>query len=82
MIYPLYSIRDVQTGFMSPTVDMNDNAAARNFAHAIQASDGVMHTHASDFDLFKIGSFDTDNGQLDLIWPLVLVMSGGDVDAI
>ena len=79
MIYPIYSIRDVQTGFMSPMVDMNDNSAARQFAHTIKATDGVMHTQPSDFDLFKIGSFDTETGQLDAIWPIQLVMSGGDV---
>ena len=31
MKYPIYSIRDAKTGFMSPTVDMNDPAAVRNF---------------------------------------------------
>ena len=82
MIYPMYSIRDIHTGFMTPMTDMNDNSAARNFAHVIRSSDGVMHTHPSDFDLFKIGSFDTENGQLDLLWPITLVMSGGDVDGI
>lgn len=82
MIFPMYSIRDIHTGFMSPMVDQNDNSAARNFAHAIIASDGVMHTHPSDFDLFKIGSFDSENGQLDLLWPVVHIMSGGDVDGI
>lgn len=79
MIYPIYAIRDVQTGFLSPMVDMNDNSAARQFAHAVKTTDGVMHTQPSDFDLFKIGTFNTENGQLATVWPIQLVMSGGDV---
>ena len=79
MTYPIYCIRDLHTGFMSPMVDMNDNSAARQFAHAIKATDGVMHTYPSDFDLFRIGTFVTETGQIDPVWPIELVMSGGDV---
>lgn len=79
MIYPIYSIRDVHTGFLAPQVDTNDAAAIRNFEHAITQTEGLMHSHPKDFDLFKIGSFDTENGQLDLIWPLVLIMEGASV---
>lgn len=79
MIYPIYAVRDLMTGFMSPTVDMNDVSAARNFTHAVKTSDGVMHTNPSDFDLFRVGSFDTETGQIDSVWPIELITSGGDV---
>lgn len=80
MIYGVYCVRDLKTSFLSPTVDVNDASAIRNFSHAIIASDNIMHTHRSDFQLFKLGGFDTDTG--DFI-PLVnkdLIFEGKDVE--
>lgn len=76
MIYNLYSMHDDKTGFMAPTMDMNDESAIRNFNHAVVTSDGILYTHASDFALYRIGSFDTDHGVLDLCVPIVRLADG------
>lgn len=77
MIYPVYSIRDAKTGFIAPTVDQNDSSAVRNFAYAIN-NGGIMNYSPNDFDLFKVGEFDSDKGTLEGIVPF-LVVSGVSV---
>lgn len=62
--YSVYSIRDVRTGFLTPTVEINDDVAMRNFAHAVCTGDTVFWSHAADFALYRIGSFDVDTGRL------------------
>ena len=69
MKYPIYSIRDAKTGFMSPTVDMNDPAAVRNFEHALRNSASLMNSHPNDYSLFRIGEFDTETGAVTACLP-------------
>lgn len=76
MIYGIYSIRDKHTGFISPTFDLNDQAAARNFSMALTRSDGVLGFAPSDFDLYCIGSFDSDSGIISPRALPELVMTG------
>lgn len=64
MVYNVYSIRDSKTGFMSPLVDVNHEAATRNFHHSVLASDSVLRSFASDFSLYQIGTFDSDSGRI------------------
>lgn len=78
MIYGVYSIRDVKTGFMSPTIEQNDDAAARNFYHAVANSDGILFTYASDFSLYRIANFDSDTGVMDPGIPPLLVAEGAN----
>lgn len=76
MVFNVYSIRDVKTGFMTPSIDPSDEAAARNFQHAIWNSTGVIHSFAPDFSLYRIGVFDSDAGTISPIQPPVFVMDG------
>lgn len=62
MEYPVYSIRDSRTGFMAPTLDQNDDAAARNFLFAIKNSRDVMGGFPDEFSLYRLGTFDTESG--------------------
>lgn len=78
MIYGVYSIRDVKTGFMIPTIEQSDAAAARNFSHAVFHSDGVLRSYYQDFSLYRIGDFDTDSALLSPVQPPLLVVSGYD----
>lgn len=64
MIYHVYSMRDKHTGFISPTFDLNDQVAARNFSMALTKSEGILGFAPSDFDLYCLGSWDTDSGVL------------------
>lgn len=76
MKFNAYSIRDSKTGFLQPTFEVNDQVAMRNFSHAVQNSDSILFTHARDFDLYKIGNFDSDTGRLMPVEVPVLIMSG------
>ena len=62
MILGMYSIKDAKTGFMTPVLEQNDAAALRNFSHAVNQSDSLMHDCPNDFTLFKVANFDTDAG--------------------
>lgn len=68
MIYPMYSIRDNKVGFMPPTCDQSDQSAIRNFAFAING-DGLMNYSPKDFDLFKVGEFDSEKGEIKSCMP-------------
>lgn len=73
MKYPVYAIRDVHTGFMTPTVDQNDASALRNFSHAVMHSDSLMNSHPKDYSLYKIGYFETENGNIEACLPELIV---------
>lgn len=64
MIYGVYAIRDVKTGFLQPSFDVNDQSAMRNFVHAVTNSPDVLSSFAADFSFYKIATYDTDNGQI------------------
>lgn len=78
MILKVYAIRDEKTGFLTPTVDQNDAAAMRNFAHACMNNQSLFFTHAADYSLMKIGEYDTDTGLISASAPQPLI-SGSDV---
>lgn len=79
MKFNVYSIRDIKTGFLSPTFEINDAVAVRNFSHAVQQSGSVLFTHASDFQLFHIGTFDSDSGKLMPLELPILIAEGKDL---
>ncbi len=62
MKFGIYCVRDVKSGFQTPTAQVNDAVAVRGFASAVINSDSVLFTHASDFALYKVGEFDADTG--------------------
>lgn len=76
MIFGVYSIRDSLSGFMNPTFEVNDAVAMRNFEHAVLSSDTLLHSHAKDYDLIKIGSFNSESGEVLPLVPFVTVVTG------
>lgn len=63
MIYPVYSVRDVKVGFdVQFLVQANVEAAKRSFEMAVNNPGSMMGFKPSDFELYEIGSFDTDKG--------------------
>lgn len=64
MIYGVYSVRDLLTGFMAPVVEIDDDVAKRNFEFAVKNADGVLGFRPQDFDLMQIGVFDSETGDL------------------
>lgn len=80
MKYPVYAVRDVHVGFNSPMTDLNDNVAKRNFSMAINnPNNGVMNFSPKDYDLYKIGEFDTESGVVDSFSVPVLLVNGASV---
>lgn len=76
MIFGLYSILDHKTGFLPVQVDQNDQSAARNFAHAVMQTGTLFNTHAQDYELFKVGTFDTETGEVVSLPVKELVAEG------
>jgi len=64
MIYGVYSVKDLKTGYLPPTFDLNDLSAMRNFEHACMNEDSLFFTHPSDYQLFKIGTYDTETATI------------------
>lgn len=75
----LYSMRDLKGGFTPPNADVNDATALRNFAFAVNNSDSVMNFQPQDFQLFKVGEFDSEIGIVFSIDPPVLIADGNSV---
>lgn len=78
MIKNVYAIRDARVGFMTPIIEENDACAMRGFENAVLARDGYFANFASDYDLYRLGSFDSDSGQFDNELPVLLV-SGASI---
>lgn len=72
----LYAIRDSKTGYFAPSAEVNDFVAVRNFEHAVTNGDSLLFSHSDDFDLFKIGEYDSDSGIVAPCVPHVHLMSG------
>lgn len=75
----VYAMRDLKSNFMSPTVSVNDAVAMRSFESAIESSHNELFTHRNDFQLYRIGTYDMDKGQLIPEELPVLVCEGKDV---
>lgn len=83
--YPVYSYRDKSVGFGAPVVESNEYCAKRGFAMRVTNDPGVMGYAPSDFDLYKIGEFDTKTGLLDPCTPQFVVNGAtvvGDKDEV
>ena len=65
MIYPIFVMKDLKKGFMSPTVDLNEASALRTFHMAMIDDHSVIKVHHEDFALYKIGEFDSESGVID-----------------
>lgn len=61
MIVEVCAIRDRLTGFGSPQFEYSVDSAKRNFSDAVK-KDSQFGEHIHDFSLYRLGSFDTDNG--------------------
>ena len=76
MEYGIYSVRDALNGFCPPMCDTTDGSAARNFKYAL-SQPGVPSP--SDFDLFRLGTFDIDSGRIVPEEFPILICRGLDV---
>lgn len=82
MIFSVYSIRDVLTGFMTPVLEQNDAVAMRNFSLACstQAKDSsLMRFRPADYSLYRIAQFNSEDGSIRSLDPIELVCTGDSV---
>lgn len=76
----IYAIRDLNVGFNSPFVESGDAVAIRGFSYAMNNND-MMGFAPKDFDLYYLGEYDTEKGQIDAVDLPVLVIHGTEVFA-
>lgn len=75
----VYAVRDNKVGFLTPTVEDADAIAIRAFAFSVNNSGGIVGFAPSDFDLYRIGCYDTETSVISPEVPPVLICSGGSV---
>ena len=70
----LYSIRDKKVGYMQPVIRQNDAVAIRDFLATVSLSDdtSMLSLCPSDFDLYFVGIFDDESGELEYTLPVYL----------
>lgn len=71
MIKGLYTVRDYKVGFTGIITDDNDAVALRCFKMAL-TPDSLMYNNPKDFALFKVGTFDTETGNIDPCEPVLI----------
>lgn len=75
----VYSLLDRKLKeFGQLVVAKNDELVRRSLLDGIRGSKSLMETHAADFDLFCVGSFDEETGILTHK-PLRLVVNVADI---
>lgn len=80
MIYPVYALRDQAAGaFLAPTLNSSDAAAKRDLAMAVNQQPGAMSFQPKDFDLYEIGSYDTENAVLTPLNPVRMVCNAASL---
>lgn len=80
MKYPVYAIKDQKFAFSAQLIcEQNDQTMARGFGFMVNNPDSVMNYSPKDYDLFKVGEFDTDTGEITKVWPVQYIMNGVDV---
>lgn len=79
MIYSIFSVRDLKGDFYSPRIEQNDVSAIRWFSMTVNTPETLTNFAPADFQLYRIGTFNSETG---LITPLnlpVLLISGNEV---
>lgn len=82
MMLGIYAQRDNKVGFMQPSLDHNHKSAIRNFKLGLATAHGesIMGYAPEDFDLYYIGTFDTETGVISPTTVPELISSGGSLE--
>lgn len=76
MKYNLYLYRDhLKNDFSLPMIEVNDQVMTRNFENLCK-TDPSMSFAPGDYDLFKVGTFDTESGLFETKVPEFIVNGG------
>lgn len=78
MKYFMYSIKDLVSGiYGQPSIFINDDVAIRDFAFYFRGKDNIMSANASDYELYKIGIFIPEFGNVEPV-EKILIARGED----
>lgn len=67
MIFHIFSIRDIKAEqFSQPFFAIAPGAALRGFADGANGKDEVISAHPEDYELWFLGTFETDDGSMDV----------------
>ena len=75
----MYSIKDDLIGYGVPFATDNDAVAMSYFHSAVVQENSIYSLNKSHFNLYKVGTFDTESGNFDPIDP-AYVCSALDFD--
>lgn len=64
MKFPVYAVRDALIGYSMPVIRDNDAVASRAFEFDVTRSDSPYKVHPEHYQLYYIGTYDTDNGDI------------------
>lgn len=78
MIKCICSMLDRKSGFDAVQIVDNVELAKRAFGYAVN-NDGIPSYAPADFELYKVGEFDTKTGELMPIQPIELICTGLEV---
>lgn len=57
----------------------NDDTARRYFGRLVSNGDSDVTFSPADFDLYKVGTFDDNNGLISLVTPIEFICNGMEV---
>lgn len=74
----IYSVYDLKAKtYCNPFVMENDDCALREFASAANDPNTAVGRHTFDYCLYRVGSFDYDQGTVTQIQPVSLGIAAG-----
>lgn len=76
----LYSVRDKLVGFTGPIAMKDDKVAIRWFEAFCQQKKQQEYTEAKYYELYKIGTFDTENAEVTPLPFTELIREGEQID--
>lgn len=81
MKYPMFAVRDIKaSNFGFPFSSVNDDTAIRSFGYEVNTvhPDNLLNKAPGDFELYRVGFFETDTGVFEPCLPELLTR-GSDV---
>ena len=73
----VYAIYDKMTGFMVPSYHQNDEQAVRAFTYDVSSEEmSLIKANPDDFQLERVGYYDTDTGTLEGCKNEILITAG------
>lgn len=76
MILHIVAVRDIKADcFGQPNFVPNTGASIRSFGDQCQdEKSGVLYQHPEDFELYKLGTYNDQDGSFDTIKPVQLAV--------